>query len=125
MQHKSWHSKGEAKHKYYKCQNVKKALQQHIQDAIEDKYLEHLINKETQLIHKDIPDILDYLMDNYGCVCSEEVKEQEEEICKMSFHTADPMITLFGPVKKLEKLAVAARITYTQNQLINFALTVI
>ena len=64
-------------------------------------------------------------MDNYGRVQSDEVKEQEDEIRKMSFHPGDPMITLFGPIEKLEKLAVAARITYTTHQLIDLALTVI
>ena len=115
----------EAKRVYYECQNIEKALQRHIQDAIEDKYLEHLIDEDTQLIHEDIPDILDYLMENYGRVRSEEVTEQYETIRKMSFHPADPMITLFGPIEKLEKLAVAANLTYSQNQLIDLALTVI
>ena len=43
----------------------------------------------------------------------------------MSFHPANPMITLFGPIEKLEKLSVAANLPYTQNQLIDLALTVI
>ena len=115
----------EAKRLYYECQNVEKALQRHIQDAIEDKYLEHLVDEDTQLIHDDIPDILDYLMENYGRVRSEEVTEQYEDIRKMSFHPADPMITLFGPIEKLEKLAIAANLTYSQPQLIDLALTVI
>ena len=70
----------EKKRLYYKCQNVEKALQRHIQDAIEDKYLEHLVDEDTQLIHEDIPVILDYLMENYGRVRSEEVTEQYENI---------------------------------------------
>ena len=115
----------EQKRKYYECKNVEKALQRFIQDAIEDKYLEHLINEDTHLIHEDIPDIIDYLMDNYGRVQTAEVKQQEDEIRKMSFHPADPMIMLFGPIEKLDKLAIAARITYTTNQLIDLALTVI
>ena len=34
----------EAKRKYYECKNVEKARQRHIQDAIEDKYLESMVN---------------------------------------------------------------------------------
>ena len=48
----------EAKRVYCKCKNVEKALQRHIQDAIEDKYLESLINEDTQLIQDDIPTVL-------------------------------------------------------------------
>ena len=115
----------DSRRKYYECLNVERALQRHIQDAIEDKYLEHLVDDDTQLINKDIPTILDYLMENYGTVPTAEVKEKEDEIRKMSFHPADPMILLFGPIEKLEKLAIAARINYTKNQLIDLALTVI
>ena len=35
---------------YYECKNVEKAPQWHIQDAIEDKCLESLIDEDTQLI---------------------------------------------------------------------------
>ena len=115
----------DAKRKYYECKNVEKALQRFIQDAIEDKYLQHLVNEDTQLIQADIPDILDHLMENYGRVSSDEVKAKEDEIRKMSFHPADPMVLIFGPIETLEKLAVAAGITYTTNQLNELALTVI
>jgi len=40
----------EKKRLYYECQNVERALQRHIQDAIKDKYLEHLIDEDTQLL---------------------------------------------------------------------------
>ena len=55
-----------AKRTYYECKNVEKALQRHIQYAIEDKYLESLVNEDTQLIQADIPDVLTYLNDTYG-----------------------------------------------------------
>ena len=68
----------EAKRKYHECKNVEKALQRHIQDAIEDKYLESMINEDTQLIEEDIPTVLTYLFDTYGKIPSAEVKEQEQ-----------------------------------------------
>ena len=66
------------KRAYYECKNVEKALQRHIQDAIEDKYLESLIDDNTQLITEDVPIVLAYLFDTYGKVPSEEVKQKEE-----------------------------------------------
>ena len=61
---------------YPKCKNVEKALQRHIQGAIEDKYLETLINEDTQLIQEDIPVVLEYLFKTYGKIPSKEVKEK-------------------------------------------------
>ena len=37
----------EQKRNYYECKNVEKELQRHIQDAIEEKYLESLIDEDT------------------------------------------------------------------------------
>ena len=115
----------EARCRYYECKNMEKALQRHIQDAIEPKYLESLINEDTQLIHDDIPDVLNYLFETYGKVPSEEVKQTEQEIRTMSFHPADPMIILYNPIEKLKKLGEAAGIPYTKNQLLDVGLTVI
>ena len=115
----------EATRKYYECKNVEKALQRHIQDAIEDKYLETLVNEDTQLIQADIPTVLAYLFETYGTVPSAEVKEKENEIRSMTFHPADPMILLYNPIKKLAKMAVAAGIQYTQDQVLDMGLTVI
>ena len=64
----------ESKRAYLECKNVEKALQRHIQDAIEDKYLESMVNEDTQLIQEDIPTVLQYLFDTYGKIPLEEVK---------------------------------------------------
>ena len=115
----------EARRRYYECKNVEKALQRHIQDAIEDKYLESLVNEDTQLIYKDIPTVLAYLFETYGKVPSEEVKAQESEIRTMTFHPADPMILLYNPIEKLDKMGEAAGIPYSSEQLLDIGLTVI
>ena len=59
---------------------MEKALQRHIQDAIEEKYLKSLIDEDTQLINADIPDVLEYLFEAYGKVPSAEVKQKESQI---------------------------------------------
>ena len=45
-----------------------------MQDAIEDKYLESIVDEDTQLIQDDIPTVLQFLFIAYGKVPSEEVK---------------------------------------------------
>ena len=69
-----------ARQTYYGCKNVEKALQHHIQDAIEDKYLETLVDEDTQLIQDNIPAVLQYLFNTYGKIPSEDVKQKEIEI---------------------------------------------
>ena len=52
------------------CKNVEKCLQRHIQDAIEDKYIEPLVDEHTKLLTDDIQTIMKYLVYNYGNVRS-------------------------------------------------------
>ena len=115
----------EDKRLYYECKNVEKALQRHIQDAIEHKYIAPLVDDDTQLIHEDIPTVLDYLDTNYGRVPTEEVKQKEQEIRTMTYHPADPLILLYGPIEKLQALATKAGIVYSQAQILDIGLTVI
>jgi hypothetical protein len=110
---------------YRECKNVEKALLRHAQNAVEEKYIEHLINDDTGLIEDDIPDVLDYLFTNYGKVTSEEVKEKETEVLNISFNPADPMVTLYRPIEQLQKLAIAANIPYSPEQQLEFGLTLI
>ena len=115
----------EQKRQYYECKNVEKALQRHIQDAIEDKYLEAMVNEDTQLIHEDIPMVLAYLFETYGKIPSEEVKQKEADICALIFHPADPMILLYNPIEKLRNMGESALIPYSENQLLDIGLTVL
>lgn len=110
---------------YCECKNVEKALLRHMQDAIEDKYLESLVDEDTQLIQEDIPTVLENLFANYGKVPSEEVKQQESEIRTMTFHPADPMTLSHDPTEKLKKLAQAVDIACTDAQILDIRLTVI
>ena len=61
----------------------------------------------------------------YGKVPSEEVKQKETELRITAFNPVDPMIILYNPIEKSRKMAEAANITYTENQIINIRLTVI
>ena len=86
---------------YRECKNVEKALLRHVQNAIEEKYIEHLLDDDTGLIEVDIPHVLDYLFLNYGKVPSEEVKEKEAEVLNSTFNPAEPMVLMYCPIEKL------------------------
>ena len=59
---------------------MEKALLCHIQKAVEDKFLEFMVDNDTGLIEGDIPTVLEHLFSNYGKGTSVEVKEQESKL---------------------------------------------
>ena len=99
-----------AKNAYYKCKNVDKSLQRHVQNAIENKYLESLVNEDTQLIQDNIPTVMQFLFHAYRKIPSEEVKQKETELRTTAFNPADPMIILYNTIEKLRKMAESANI---------------
>ena len=110
---------------YRECRNVEKALLRFIQSAIEEEYLEDLVDLESNLITEDIPDVLQRLTDAYGKISTAMVKEKEKDILSMNYTLDDPLVNLYRPVEKLKNLAIAAKIPYTDPQLVEIALTVI
>ena len=115
----------EAKRLYLECKNVEKALQRHIQDAIEEKYIEALVNEYTNLLDDDIPTILQYLFYNYGKVRSDEVAQKEAEVMSLTWQPNEPMVLLTRPLEKLQKLAVQANMPYTESQILQKGLQLI
>ena len=51
-------------------------LQRHIQEAIDDKHIEPLVDDRTNLLTDEIPTIMKYLACNCGKVRSEDVSEK-------------------------------------------------
>ena len=64
---------------------MEKALLRHIQDALEDKCIENMVDECTNLISDDIPAILDYLMENFGRFSSEGVAQKETEVISITW----------------------------------------
>ena len=62
---------------YIECKNVEKALQRPIQTAVNEKYIEFMVDEDTGLIEDDVPSVLEFLFTAYGKVTAEEVKEAE------------------------------------------------
>ena len=112
-------------HIYRECKNVEKSLLRHIQNALEEKYIEHMVDKNTGLIEHDIPTVLEYLFANYGKVPSEEGIQKELEVLNISFNPADPMVLLYRPIEQLQKLAISAKNPYSSAQLLELGITLI
>lgn len=110
---------------YRECKNVEKALLRHIQTAVEDKFIEFMVDEDTGLIEDEIPIVLEYLITNYGKVTSDEVKQLESDVLSISFNPADPMVTIYRPIEQLQKKATEAAIPYSEAQRLEFGLTLI
>ena len=79
------------------------ALLCHIQDALEDKYIESLVDEHTNLLTDDIPVILQYLLDNYETITSDEIAEKENEVMSSIWKPTDPLVLLTRPLENLQK----------------------
>jgi len=115
----------ERKRIYLECKNVEKALLRHIQDAIEDRYIESLVDEYTNLFTDDVPTVMEYLFYNYGRVRAEEVAVKENEVMNMSWQPHEPIVLLTRPIENLQKLAQQAGIPYTDKQLLEKGLQLI
>ena len=110
---------------YRECAQIEKLLCDHLQNAVERKYIDAFINEDTQKIDADIPVVLAHLFARYGTITGAQVKEKEDEMLQTSFVPSDPMVTVYNPIEKLAKFATQAQMPYSENQKIAFALTLI
>ena len=84
----------------------------HVQDALEGKHIETLIDQHTNLLTDDVPSVLEYLLHSHGQGSSEEVVQKESEVMSMTWLPSDPLIVLVRPLEQLKKLAEHTRIPY-------------
>ena len=66
----------------------------YIQEAIEDKYIESLVDEDINLLTDDIPTTIKYLFYNYGKVQSEKVAQKEVEVMSITRQPSDLIVLL-------------------------------
>ena len=88
--------------------------------AVNEKYIEFMVNKDTDSMEDTVPTVLDYLFTTYGKITAEEVKDLENSCLNISFNPVDPMVTIFRLIKQLQKKANEVGILYSEQQLIKF-----
>ncbi len=115
----------EKKKNYLECKNIEKALQRHVQDALEDKYIEPIVDEYTNLITEDIPTVLKYLFTRYGKIRGEDVTKKDAEVIAMTWLPTEPLVLLTKPIESLKKMAEQANIPFTEKQLIEKGLQII
>ena len=100
-----------------------KAYLRHIQNVLEEDFIEQMVGKDTGLNEHDITTVLDYLFSNYSKGPLEELTQKEAEALNISLNPADPVILRFCPIEQLQKLATSASIPYFEAQILEFGLT--
>ena len=91
--------------------------------AVEDEFIELMVDDDTCLIQDKIPVVLDYLFENYGKMTSNEVKQLESDVLSLSFNPADPVVTIYRPIKQLQKKKTEAATPYLEAQLLELGLS--
>ena len=72
-------SHNEAIRVFYEYTNVENTILWHIQTAVEEIYINYLVDEDTYLIEEDITTVLAYWFTNYGKVTSDEVIEKNSK----------------------------------------------
>ena len=115
----------QGKNNYIECKNVEKELLWHIQDALEERYFEVLVDEFTNLINNDIPTVLQYFFNTYEKIWGEEVAQREPEVMLITWKPHDLLVLLTWPIETLQKMATQARIPFSTAQLIKKGLQII
>ena len=108
-----------------KQQTFKKALTRQIVAAIDGQYIDELRNENTNTITKTIPQILQYLFENFSNVTLQDVAREETKLRDFFWNIAEPPMTFYHAIDELQILATAAQVPKTEEQLINIGLEII
>ena len=97
--------------------DVKKIFINQIVASVDSMYLREL-RDGTNNISRSIPDILEYLYDNFADVTAEDVNKEEAALNQLHWNVVDPPMVFFTAVEDFQKLATAAGLTRTESMLI-------
>eukprot|EP00957_Ditylum_brightwellii_P003189 243029-Ditylum_brightwellii.AAC.1 len=95
---------------FNKVNAVEQALIQQIVAAIKPKYIKAIQHSATKRITKTIPQIFDHLLDNYGDITPEELRELKIQVKGLTYSPAEPVNTFFTKIEELADVAELAKI---------------
>ena len=95
-----------------------KASKRRIQDAIEEIFLEPLIEEHTNLLTNDFPTMMTSILHDHGKVRSEEVTQKDSDAMLLACKPTDPIILLTRPIENIQNLAKQAGIPCANSQIL-------
>ena len=104
---------------YLECQAVEQALRVQLIEAVDPIYLDALRNSDTDMIHDELPKIMDHLMSNYGQVTLEDMHDKEQEVISMTYDPNTPVDTVFSVIDKFRDLCILTKQPKSDGQLTN------
>ena len=111
--------------KYRSAVEVRKALGEHLQDAIDSEYMAEFVNEDTNMVNQEIHTVLETLYRRYGKVRRQDLKTVERDVENMRYELTQPLTTVWKAIDELKALSKAARLPYSDEQLLDIALTII
>ena len=110
---------------FREADNVEKALKKQLAEAMPELYLKRFRNRQTNTLTASIPDILEYLFQNYGDISDTDLSEAEKSLKEKMFDITQPMIVLYNAIQDLQDLAIAANNAYSDKQLVAIGIQII
>ena len=107
----------EAIRKYYECQAVEQALRTQIIEAVDAEYLDALRHVDTDMINESIPQIFEFLQNNYGRITEEELVQKEEDLRNYDYDPQSPVDKVFSQVTLFADLCAITNNDKTDKQL--------
>ena len=104
---------------------LEKSLLQQLSNALPTMYLKRFRSKDSNAIDKPISFIMSHLFLNYGSVTEEQLLDEEAKLRAKVFDLTEPLILMYNEVDDLVDLAIAAKIPYTEHQIVSLGLTLI
>ena len=111
--------------KYKEAREVRKALGLMLKNAIDHEYVTEFLDSDTYLINQPLYDVLESLYAQYGQVRRQDLKTMERDVENMSYDLTQPLSVVWKAIDNLKKLAIAARIEYSDDQLVHLGLAII
>ena len=111
--------------KYQEAVEIKKALGRMIDNAIDSDYISEFYDDITGLINTPIHEVLQYLYEFYGEVTRDDLKIVERDVENMNYTLQQPPTVIWKAIDDLQRLAIAAKRKYTDEQLVDLGLSII
>ena len=128
FQHKSICLCGENKEHKNLCKEMisaEKALIKQLSQEIPSMYLKMLRNRHSNTIDSSIPKILSTLINTYGNVSEDYIKDEENSLRSKIFNIIEPLIVMYNEINDLQELATASRLQYSDPQIVNIGIRLI
>ena len=98
---------------------------QHILTTVEEAYLAGIRNKTTNSTNNTVADVLTHLQETYRQLITQELLESKDIVKKTTYHTWEPIATVFSFIKELLVFSNITGIFYMQHQAVNIAYVII